>query len=199
MNTDDAEEYTQALGQIVAGSWRQVALAKRLGVPDALGLTVEEWVQNRLGGYIRMSIPERREAVQELIANGHSNVAVGKILGVDESTVRDDRTSGNPESATKKPNKINDAEDDDSENSDPDEMQAKPKSVRSPPSEDFLTASEADKAIKRIANIVHCATLNPPVGIRACLRGAILRAAPEDIEKIAAAAEFLNQLRSDAL
>jgi hypothetical protein len=69
---------------------------------------------------------------------------------------------------------------------------------RSPPHEDFLTASEADKAIKRIANIVHCATLNPPVGIRACLRGAILRAAPEDIKKIAATAEFLGQLMSDA-
>ncbi len=38
MNKDDAEEYTQSLGQVVGGAWRQIALAKRLGVPKALGV-----------------------------------------------------------------------------------------------------------------------------------------------------------------
>jgi hypothetical protein len=34
----------------------------RMGVPDALGLTVGDW-NERLGGYATMAIPERREAV----------------------------------------------------------------------------------------------------------------------------------------
>jgi len=96
MNRDDAEEFTQGLAQIVAGSWRQVALAKKLSVPKALGLTVEEWVNGRLGGYIRYSIAERREAVMELATQGESNRSIAQIVGIDESTVRDDRRAGNP-------------------------------------------------------------------------------------------------------
>ena len=57
MERDDAEEYTQALGQIVVGSWRQIALAQRLGVPNALGMSLETWVNERLGGYIRLFDP----------------------------------------------------------------------------------------------------------------------------------------------
>jgi hypothetical protein len=37
VNRDEAEKYTQTPGQIVAGGWRQVALGKRLGVPQAAG------------------------------------------------------------------------------------------------------------------------------------------------------------------
>jgi len=106
MNAQDAEEYTQALGQIVAGSWRQIALAKRLGVPKALGLSVEEWVKERLGGYVKMSVAERKDAALELKADGHSNVAIGEILGCDESTVRAD-FSGNPEPRDENDNENN--------------------------------------------------------------------------------------------
>ena len=56
-------------------------LAQRMGVPKALGLSIEQWVTERLGGYIKLSIPERREAVKELSSEGHSNCEVGKILG----------------------------------------------------------------------------------------------------------------------
>ena len=42
MNHDDAEEYTQALGQIGGGAlWRQILLARKLGVPEALGSITE--------------------------------------------------------------------------------------------------------------------------------------------------------------
>lgn len=95
MKRDDAEEFTQSLGQIVGGSWRQIALAKRLGVPEALGLETEQWVRERLGGYVKMSIPERRGAVEELAAEGHSNREIGNLLGVDEGTVRGDRRAEN--------------------------------------------------------------------------------------------------------
>jgi hypothetical protein len=91
MDPQDAEEYTQALGQVVAGSWRQVALGKRLGVPQALGITTEEWVQDRLGGYVRLSIPERREAVAELTEEGMSTREIGDVLGVDNATVHRDQ------------------------------------------------------------------------------------------------------------
>jgi N6-adenosine-specific RNA methylase IME4 len=96
MNQQDAEEYTQSLGQIVAGSWRQIALAKRLGVPKALGLDTQEWVRQRLGGYIKLGVEERREAAKELAANGESTRAIGSVLGVHHSTVQDDLAGGNP-------------------------------------------------------------------------------------------------------
>lgn len=118
MKREDAEEYTQSLGQIVAGSWRQIALAKRLGVPNALGLTTEVWVKDRLGGYIKQSRQEQREAVKALTADGHSNVAIGEILGVDEGTVRNVR-SENSEGGGKNANKNNGHNDSSSENSEP--------------------------------------------------------------------------------
>lgn len=93
MSPDDAEEYTAALGQIVGGGYRQVALGVRLGVPQALGLTTREWVDDRLGGYVRLSIPERQVAVAELVADGMSNRQVADVLGVNEITVRRDATN----------------------------------------------------------------------------------------------------------
>jgi hypothetical protein len=90
MTVDDAEEYTQALGQICAGSWRQIALARKLGVPRALGLSVEDWVTTRLGGYIKMSIPERREAVRDLTEEGHSAREIAEIVGVSPDTAARD-------------------------------------------------------------------------------------------------------------
>ena len=53
ISAEDAEEYTQSLGQIFGGGWRQIAWAERQGVPAVLGLTTEEWVTQRLGGYVR--------------------------------------------------------------------------------------------------------------------------------------------------
>jgi hypothetical protein len=97
MNPADAEEYTQALGQVVAGGWRQVALGKRLGVPTALGISTEEWVEDRLGGYVRLSLPDRREAVAELTEEGMSSDEIGDVLGVDGSTVRRDRANAQAE------------------------------------------------------------------------------------------------------
>jgi len=94
ISVEDAEEYTQALGQVVAGGWRQIALGKRLGVPQALGLTVREWVETRLGGYVRMSIEERRQAVLELAEEGHSQREIAEVLGVSKTTVDRDLDPG---------------------------------------------------------------------------------------------------------
>lgn len=90
MNVDDAEEYTQALGQVTAGSWRQILLGDRLGVPQALGLSTKEWVERRLGGYIRMSITERKEAIKELAADDLTQRKIAEVLGVGMATVNRD-------------------------------------------------------------------------------------------------------------
>lgn len=90
MNEDDAEEYTQALGQVVAGGWRQVALGERLGVPKALGLSTRDWVEQRLGGYVRMGINERKEAAKELADEGMKQREIAAVLGVSPMTVNRD-------------------------------------------------------------------------------------------------------------
>lgn len=90
MKPEDAEEYTQALGQVVAGGYRQIALGERLGVPKALGLSTREWVENRLGGYVRYSISERREAVKELASEGMTQREIADVMGVAQATVTRD-------------------------------------------------------------------------------------------------------------
>jgi transcriptional regulator with XRE-family HTH domain len=90
MNVEDAEEYTQSLGQIVSGGWRQILLAQRLGVPQTLGMSTREWVEERLGGYVRLNAVERKEAVKELVAEGLSQRQVADVLGVNAGTVNRD-------------------------------------------------------------------------------------------------------------
>jgi len=98
VSPEDAQEFTEGLGMIVTGSWRQVALGERLGVPAALGLTTRQWVEERLGGYVRLALPERREAVAELTADGMSQRQVAAVLGVGNGTVaRDSAPSGAPQ------------------------------------------------------------------------------------------------------
>jgi 16S rRNA G966 N2-methylase RsmD len=96
MERDDAEEFTQSLGQIVGGSVRQILLADRLGVPKALGYArLEDWVNDRLGGYAKLPVSDRRETVAELKAEGLSNRKIAEVLGVDERTVRNDLSAEN--------------------------------------------------------------------------------------------------------
>lgn len=90
MTPEDAEEYTQSLGQIGGGLWRQIAWASRQGIPDSLGLSTDEWVQSRLGGYVRLAVTERREAARELTEQGMSQREVGDVLGVGVGTVNRD-------------------------------------------------------------------------------------------------------------
>lgn len=144
MAPSDAEEYTQALGQVVAGGYRQVALGKRLGVPAALGLTTEEWVERRLGGYVRMSIPDRREAVAELTEEGMSTREIGDVLGVDNATVHRDRHA--VASATGEP-------DEPAEQAEPDQAAVAPATATTVPWPDTLPVrDEADE--QRLHSII---------------------------------------------
>jgi phage N-6-adenine-methyltransferase len=96
IGAEDAEEYTQSLGQIVGGSWRQIAWASRLGIPEALGLSTEDWVQQRLGGYVRLSVSERKEAHKELTAPleeggmGMTQQEAAEVTGAKQGTVSKD-------------------------------------------------------------------------------------------------------------
>jgi phage N-6-adenine-methyltransferase len=91
INVEDAEEYTQSLGQIFGGGWRQIEWAQKVGIPQALGLSTREWVTQSLGGYIRLSITERRAAVAELSTKGMSTRQIADVLGVDHSLIVLDR------------------------------------------------------------------------------------------------------------
>jgi ParB family chromosome partitioning protein len=94
MNREEAEEYTQALGQVLAGGWRLIFHADRQGIPAALGLSTRDWVKQRLGGYVRLSVEERRDAVAELTeGEGLSDRQAADVLGVDSATVDRDRKS----------------------------------------------------------------------------------------------------------
>jgi hypothetical protein len=90
---EDAEEYTQSLGQIGGGLWRQVLWAQRMGVPAALGLSLRDWVDNRLGGYVRMAVEERRSVVAQLTAKpedggeGLTGPQAAEVIGVSDETV----------------------------------------------------------------------------------------------------------------
>ena len=44
---------------------RAIAAYQQLGVPKALGLTAKDWVQKRLGGYVKMAAMERYDAAVE--------------------------------------------------------------------------------------------------------------------------------------
>jgi SAM-dependent methyltransferase len=95
VNREDAEEYTQSLSQIVGASFRQIALAHRMGVPKTLGFkgkqATKDWVLERLGAYVQMQLTERKRAELELKTEGYSNRAIAQIVGVDETTVRRDQ------------------------------------------------------------------------------------------------------------
>ncbi len=43
-----------------------------MGVPKLLDMTTEEWVNKHLGGYIKLHVNDRREAVKEPKADGYS-------------------------------------------------------------------------------------------------------------------------------
>lgn len=89
MNAEDAEEFTQTLEQITSATWRQIDWADRQGIPAALGLELPEWV-SRIGGYVRLSLPDRQDAVAELVAEGRTQREIAAVLGVANGTVAAD-------------------------------------------------------------------------------------------------------------
>jgi transposase-like protein len=150
LSASDAEEYTQGLSQIGAGWWRQIALGFRLGVPEALGLEPREWVEERLGGYMRQSIPERQEAVKELAAEGHTQSEIADTLGVTQQTISrdlhaDDQPDTQMSSPEPEPDETAQADDADDQ---PDTQMSSPE----PESQDDQVEAETNGAVEEFLN-----------------------------------------------
>lgn len=102
MKREDAEEWTQAAAQTLTGQFRQIDLAIKLGVPKALEMDPKAWVQEKLGGYMRYTIEERRAAHKELAAEGKTQREIADRTGVDQKTVSNDLRSGEENSSKPK-------------------------------------------------------------------------------------------------
>jgi hypothetical protein len=94
VNAAEAEEYTAALVQSFSGTVRHVLWAPRNGVPEAMGLSIEEWA-GKFGSRVKLSIGERRAAAAELSAGGLSQRAIAALLGVSQPTVLRDLADTN--------------------------------------------------------------------------------------------------------
>lgn len=79
MTPEHAEEFTQSIAKIVGGGWRQIVLADRLGVPKALGMTREQWVNHHLGRYVKEAAAEQLTANLEP-AEDKSDKRLTKLL-----------------------------------------------------------------------------------------------------------------------
>ena len=150
LSAESAEEFTQSLSQVFAGSYRQILWAQQEGVPQALGLTTEQWVNDRLGGYVRMQVPDRRKAVAELSKEGLSTRKIGEVLGVSKDTVHDDQraTVGNP---TPKAKKVAKKADPPVENPTPPDLTATAKTQTRKQRENKAAAKRQDKARREAA------------------------------------------------
>jgi hypothetical protein len=140
IDADDALEYSESLSLIGQGWWRQVAWAFRQGIPDSLGMERREWAET-YHGYLKLPISDRREAVLELAAEGLNNSEIADALGVDESTVREDKKadSGFPEPEDVQPQI-------DEDENEADSGFPEPESEALPPAE--LSPEERDKRLR---------------------------------------------------
>lgn len=91
LSADEAREYSSSLAKAATGDYELMDFAiNTLDVPGALGMEPTDWADS-IGGYIRMSIEDRREAVEELLAEGRSRTQIATILGISTQTVTRDK------------------------------------------------------------------------------------------------------------
>lgn len=94
LTKEDAEQLTQGAAKVFGGQYQQLAVLRSRGVHKLLGFDdFSEYVHKRIGGYVRMSIEERRQAVKELANDGLSQREVAEVIGVSQSTVQRDLDS----------------------------------------------------------------------------------------------------------
>jgi hypothetical protein len=89
LSEDAAEEFTAALGQVIGGGFRLAEWGHDHGIPDALGLTPEDWAKKKLGGHILLSRAEKVRAVEHLTKKGLTVRDAADALGVPKSTLWD--------------------------------------------------------------------------------------------------------------
>ena len=81
MTPEAAREYSESLGKIGSGWWRQIAWAHKQGIPGALGLTRREWAE-KYHKYLKIAPTDRRGAIAELTEQGMSQREIADTLGV---------------------------------------------------------------------------------------------------------------------
>jgi hypothetical protein len=86
LSEDAAEEFTEALGQIFAGSLRLTEWGQDNGIPAALGLSDAEWLKRKLGEQVRLSIPERRQVAMKLRSLGFTYKQIADAVGASPAT-----------------------------------------------------------------------------------------------------------------
>lgn len=190
LDRDAAREFSESFGMIGAGWWRQVAWAQQQRIPEALGLTTREWVQQYVGGWARLAIEDRREAVRELTTSeddggmGLSQRQAADVLGVGLGTVQRDLTDpdGSLESIPEhEPDPIGSDE-------------PKPTPVQDEPDH-----GEADSLVAYVGGLTHLRGLAPPAVVARRLnrpnQGLFvkrMRAAAKYLTAVADAAERSN-------
>lgn len=95
MDREAAESFSSGLGKVMGGSYELILHAKQQRVPEVLGMTLQDWVNHYLGGYMRMAVDQRREAAKELAEEGLSQRAIAEVLGVAQKTVDRDLSESN--------------------------------------------------------------------------------------------------------
>lgn len=114
MKREDAEEFTQSLGSVLAGAARMTVLGKRLHVPKILGVDEQTWLDDYLRVYVQLSTRERRqihrEAARKLTDSGLSQREAAKALGIPETTIRRYLAAPNGAKNEEEPNPTNELE-----------------------------------------------------------------------------------------
>lgn len=112
LTKEDAEQLTQGAAKVFGGQYQQLAVLRSRGVHKLLGFDdFSEYVHERIGGYVRMSIEERREAAKELAEQGMSTREIAGVLGVSDTTVHRDLASNEAAEGSDDPAYQADAED----------------------------------------------------------------------------------------
>jgi DNA N-6-adenine-methyltransferase (Dam) len=92
LSEDAAEEFTAALGQVLAGGLRLAEWGQDMGIPAALNLSAEEWAQKKLKGHIMWDDDDERRLVSKhlIVVLGLSSRKAAAIMGVSHQTVLND-------------------------------------------------------------------------------------------------------------
>lgn len=75
-------------------------------------MTLPEWGNEYLGGYVKMSIESRKEAVKELAEEGLSQRQIAGVIGVGQSTIKRDMRESNDSPQEEPQEEVPDIEED---------------------------------------------------------------------------------------
>lgn len=101
MKKSSAEEFSQSLAQTIGGVIRLTEWGKNEGIPKALGIDAQRWVDDYLRASIHLPPKERREQRREIASQlaeqGMSTREIAGVLGVDQKTISNDLRSRSEE------------------------------------------------------------------------------------------------------